>query len=107
MQAGPRIGEFCGALYTREGNLAARHIQGTLSFLKKYGAARLEQACDAALDLQVHEYRFVRGYLEREQQAPVSLRQVDPLIRQLTLYRDLIAARTTTDVQNPQEEPHS
>jgi transposase len=107
MQAGPRIGEFCGALHTREGNLAARHIQGTLSFLKKYGAARLEQACDAALDLQVHEYRFVRRYLEREAQPPVSLRQVDPLIRQLSLYRDLIAARTTDVVPNPQEEPQA
>ena len=68
------------------------------SFLQKYGAARLEQACATALDLQVPEYRFVRRYLEREAQPPVSLRQVDPLIRQLTLYRDLIAIRT-------QEEP--
>lgn len=104
-QAGPRIGEFCGALHTREGNLAARHIQGTLSFLKKYGAARLEQACDAALELQVVEYRFVRRYLEREAQPPVSLRQVDPLIRQLTIYRDLVAARTTNP-NDSQEEPH-
>ena len=37
-------------------------------------------------------YRFVRRYLERR--PPVTLRQVDPLIRQLTLYRDLIDQRT-------------
>ena len=36
------------------------------------------------------DYRFVRRYLERHPQLPLSLRQVDPLIRQLTLYRDLI-----------------
>lgn len=40
------------------------------------------------------EYRFVRRYLERHPQMPLSLRQVDPLIRQLTLYRDLIENRT-------------
>ena len=93
-QVGERTGALCAALHARQGDLAARHIQGTLSFLKKYGAARLEQACATALDLQVPEYRFVRRYLEREAQPPVSLRQVDPLIRQLTLYRDLIAIRT-------------
>ena len=38
----------------------------------------------------VCDYRFVRRYLERQPALPLSLRQVDPLIRQLTLYRDLI-----------------
>jgi len=40
------------------------------------------------------QYRFVRRYLERHPQLPLSLRQVDPLIRQLTLYRDLIENKT-------------
>ena len=39
-------------------------------------------------------YRFVRRYLERRPPAPLTLRQVDPLIRQLTLYRDLIDRKT-------------
>jgi hypothetical protein len=38
----------------------------------------------------VPTYRFLRRYLERRPPVPVTLRQVDPLIRQLTLYRDLI-----------------
>jgi hypothetical protein len=42
----------------------------------------------------VGQYHFVRRYLERRPQAPLSLRQVDPLIRQLTLYRDFIQAKT-------------
>ena len=40
----------------------------------------------------VHEYRFVRRYLERGPQ--LNLRQVDPLIRELVHYRDLIHRRT-------------
>jgi hypothetical protein len=71
-----------------------RRILGVLSLARKYGAAAVDQACAAALELEVYEYRFVRRYLERTPAAPVSLRQVDPLIRQLTLYRDLIDRRT-------------
>jgi integrase len=46
------------------------------------------------LDLGVPTYRFLRRYLERRLPAPLTLRQVDPLIRQLTLYRDLIDRKT-------------
>ena len=48
----------------------------------------------AALEMEAIDYRFVRRYLERNTQPPLSLRQVDPLIRQLNLYRDLIEERT-------------
>ena len=44
--------------------------------------------------MSVHEYRFVRRYLERCPQAPLSLRLVDPLIRELVYYRDLIQTKT-------------
>jgi hypothetical protein len=40
----------------------------------------------------VPEYRFVRRYLERGPQ--LTLRQVDPLIRELTEYRDFINLKT-------------
>ena len=59
-----------------------------LSLAKKFGAASVEDACSAALELCIYEYRFVRRYLERRPQ--LTLRQVDPLIRELTQYRDLI-----------------
>ena len=36
-------------------------------------------------------------YLDRRPAIPITLRQVDPLIRQLTLYRDLIDRRTGDD----------
>jgi len=38
----------------------------------------------------VYEYRFVRHYLERRPHPQMFLRQIDPLIRELTEYRDFI-----------------
>ena len=61
---------------------------------RKYGGATVDDACAAALEVGVCQYRFVRRYLERRPQMPLSLRQVDPLIRQLTLYRDFIQDKT-------------
>ena len=93
-KAGQRIGASCKQMHEQQGPPAVRRIQGVLSFLKKYGVARVEEACAMALEMEVYNYQFVRRYLERNAQPPVSLRQVDPLIRQLTLYRDLIQERT-------------
>jgi hypothetical protein len=100
-KSGPHISQFSKALYERQAEAAVRRILGILSFTKKYGVARVDDACAAALELEAYDYRFVRRYLERTSQPPVSLRQVDPLIRQLTLYRDLIDERTQQDTQEP------
>jgi hypothetical protein len=61
---------------------------------KKFGTAAVDDACAAALEMGVQEYRFVRRYLERFPQAPLTLQQVDPLIRELVQYRDLINYKT-------------
>ena len=71
-----------------------RRILGVLALVKKHGPAVVEDACAAALELGVANYRFVRRYLERHPPAPLTLRQVDPLIRELTHYRDVIARKT-------------
>jgi transposase len=99
--AGEHIGRFCKLLHAQQGEPAVRRIQGILSFTKKYGIARVEDACGAALELEAIDFRFVRRYLERSSQPPITLRQVDPLIRQLNLYRDLIEERTQ---DKPKEE---
>jgi hypothetical protein len=78
-----------------------RRIQGMFQLVKKYGSAATDDACAAALELCVTEYRFVRRYLERRPQAPLSLRQIDPLIRELTEYRDLIQQRIHFEETNP------
>jgi hypothetical protein len=75
------------------GRTRMRRIQGVLQLVKQYGSAACDDACAAALELRVPEYRFVRRYLERNPQAPLSRRQVDPLIHELTQYRDLIRQR--------------
>src|SRR5271157_1591744 len=92
-KAGANIGAVCDAIHARQGELGMRRIQGVLQLVKQYGSAASNDACAAALELRVPEYRFVRRYLERSLQAPLTLRQVDPLIRELTQYRDLIQQR--------------
>ena len=89
-----RFRALCQAMHRLKGEMSVRRILGMLSLAKKYGVAAADDACDAALEVGVCEYSFVRRYLERHPQLPLSLRQVDPLIRQLTLYRDLIENRT-------------
>jgi hypothetical protein len=69
-------------------------FKGVLSLAKKYGPVIVNDACAAVLEMGSCEYRSVRRYLERQPQLPLSLRQVDPLIRQLTLYRDFIENKT-------------
>jgi len=93
-KAGAQIGALCRGMHQVNGEIAVRHILGVLSLAKKYGGATVDDACGAALEVGVCQYRFVRRYLERRPQMPLSLRQVDPLIRQLTLYRDFIQDRT-------------
>jgi len=93
-RAGVHIGALCEAIHRQQGEVGVRRILGVLSLAKKYGAAAADEACAAALEMGVAEYRFVRRYLERCPQAPLSLQQVDPLIRELVQYRDLINHRT-------------
>jgi transposase len=93
-RAGAHIGALCEAIHRQQGEVGVRRILGVLSLAKRYGAAAADEACSAALDMGVQEYRFVRRYLERCPQAPLSLQQVDPLIRELVQYRDLINHRT-------------
>ena len=93
-KAGAQIGGLCRGMHRKNGETAVRRILGVLSLAKKYGAATVADACAAALEVGIYDYHFVRRYLERQPQLPLSLRQVNPLIRQLTLYRDFIENKT-------------
>jgi transposase len=103
-KSGDHIGAFAKVLHREQGQTAVRRIQGLLSFYKKYGAARVDQACAMALELEIHDFRFVRRYLDKNLQPALGLLQVDPLIRQLTIYRDLIQERTDSP---DSQETHS
>ena len=90
----PHISAVCDHIHQHEGAAGVRRILGVLALAKKHGPAVVDDAAKAALDLGVPTYRFLRRYLERRPPVPLTLRQVDPLIRQLTLYRDLIDRKT-------------
>ena len=92
--AGPHIGALCTEIHRVDGEPGVRRVLGVLSLAKKHGAPVVDDAARAALDLGAPNYRFLRRYLERRPAAPLSLKQVDPIIRQLSLYRDLIQRRT-------------
>ena len=91
---GPHIGTLAERMYERGGQTEIRRILGITSLARQHGAALTDDACAAALDsgIPANPYRFVRLWLERK--TPLTLRQVDPIIRQLTLYRDFIDQKT-------------
>jgi transposase len=100
-KAGLHIGQLCQAIYQNEAELGIRRIFGVMALAKKHGVAAVDDACAAALDLGAKNYRFVRRYLERRPQ--LSLRHVDPLIRSLTEYRDLINQRAEAPKKTKKE----
>ena len=91
-RAGTQIGALCHHIDQHQGQRGVRRIQGVLAMVKKYGVAATQDACAAAFEMGVREYQFVKRYLEHTPQ--LSLRQIDPLIRELTHYRDLIQQKT-------------
>jgi transposase len=93
-RAGAHIGTLCTAIHQRQGQMSVRRILGVLALAKRFGPVLVDQACAAALELGVHEYHFVRRYLERQPPLPLTLQQVDPLIRELEQYRHIIQLRT-------------
>jgi hypothetical protein len=95
--AGPSIGALCRHIQQHDGVPGIRRILGVLALAKKHGPAVVEDAAKAALEIGVPTYRFLRKYVDRRPPVPLTLRQVDPLIRQLTLYRDLVDRKTTGD----------
>ena len=80
-----------------------RRIQGVLSLAKKYGVAAVEDACAAALEMGVCEYRFVRRYLERQPATaaePAASRSADPPTHPVS------RLHSTQDQGEPHHEPH-
>lgn len=98
--AGAGIGRVCASIHERMGESGVRRILGVLSLAKKHGVRPVEDACEAALEVGFPDYRFVRKWIERHPSAPLALRQVDPLIRELSQYRELVSQLTS-----PTESP--
>jgi transposase len=96
-RVGLKVGALCDEIFRREREAGVRRIQAVLALARRHGAPVVEDACAAALELGAPSYRFVRRYLERRPAPPLELRQVDPLIRRLTEYRNHIDRITRED----------
>jgi len=92
--SGTNTGALAAEIHRREGEAGVRRILGLLGLTKKYGPVAVDEASAMALSVGVPGYRFVRRYLESRPRPALTLRQVDPLIRDLTHYRDVIARMT-------------
>jgi hypothetical protein len=93
-KAGSHIGALCRTIHRTEGEMGIRRMLGILHLAKKHGVGAVDGACQAALDIGVPTYRFVRRFLEHRPSPQLTLRQIDPLIRELHEYRDLIDRMT-------------
>jgi len=72
------------------------HRRRARSFIvaKRHGVIAVERAAQIAFDAGGLTYRAVKAYLDRSTSWPISLRQIDPLICDLTEYRDLVCRIT-------------
>jgi transposase len=91
------VGVLCRQIHRRDGETGVRRILGVLALARTHGSEAINDACRAATELGVPTYRFVRRYLERRPPTHLSLVHIDPLIRDLTQYRDLIAQMKQED----------
>ena len=91
---GPSAGAIADTIYAAEPLRGVRRVLGLCHLAKRHGAATVERAAKVALDAGALTYRAVKACLAHQQETPVGLRQVDPLIRELTVYRDLVLRMT-------------
>jgi hypothetical protein len=94
---GPAAGAIADAIYAENRIRGIGRVLGLCSLAKKHGVVAVERAAKVALDAGALTYRAVKTYLDHHQAAPLALRQVDPLIRGLTEYRDLVCRITKGD----------
>ena len=94
---GVAAGAIADAIYADDHVRGVRRVLGLCGLAKKHGTAVVERAAQVALDAGAHTYRAVKACLDHHQTAPIGLRQIDPLIRNLTEYRDLVCRITEGD----------
>lgn len=101
-QLGQNIGTLCATIAAIDSEeFAVRRIHAVLRHAQQQGVDHVEVACTVAIEAGAPTYRCVRAWLDHHK--PVGLAQVDPLIRQLIAYRDVVArlssSTTTTTLE--------
>lgn len=96
------IGDLCAAIAAVDHEeFAVRRIRAVLKSAERDGVDHVEVACKAALAAGAPTYRCVRAWLDHH--PPIPLTQIDPLIRELSAYRDVVArcSLSTTNQEQP------
>jgi transposase len=97
-EIGDHVGELARTIHRNDGEApGVRRIQGLVGLARKHTMSALDRACAFALDQGAPTYRFVRSYLEHVPELPITLLQIDPIIRDLTEYRALVERITEGD----------
>ncbi len=94
---GASAGAIADAIYADDRIVGVRRVLGLCGLARKHGVVAVERAAKVALDAGALTYRAVKACLTHHQAVPLALRQVDPLIRELTEYRDLVCRMTEGD----------
>jgi transposase len=95
---GSNIGDLCVAIAAVDHEeFAVRRLRAILRRAEVDGVDHVELACKAALQAGAPTYRCVRAWLDHH--PPIPLTQIDPLIRELTAYRDVVARCSSTTTQ--------
>jgi len=90
---GPSTQALAQKILTTDPYCSIRHIQGILSFARKYDPKDIEQAANLCLENKLSGYRAVKNILEHKAKAPqettVTLTQNHECIRSATEYHSL------------------
>lgn len=102
---GPSVANVCRNIASAEQEaVAERYVRGVINLAKKHGAQDLEHACGFALEHHLATYRFIRRYLEHRPTTGTALRQIDPLIRELSNYKALLEQRMEEHLEHDRTE---
>lgn len=100
--AGKHVGALCSAIHRDKGEWGVKGILGVRALMRQHGVIAVDDACAAALEMGV-PHLPLRAALPGTPTPPppLALRQIDPLIRQLSLYRDHINRITKETPDEP------
>jgi transposase len=107
VQRGQVLGQNIGALFAAiaavdHEEFAVRRLRALLKHAANFGVAHVDVACSVALAAGAPTFRCVQAWLDHHK--PIGLAQVDPLIRELNAYRDVVA-RCSSTTNNNTENP--
>ena len=92
-RAGKHVGTLCESVHGHEGVAGVRRIQGVLALARTHGVDRVDEACRLGLEVGVPTYKFVKRFIQHHP-ATQLVAKMDPIIRDLTEYRDVIRRMT-------------